>query len=84
MMRMPLTPSLPAHVCLTPLPNNNLKVRRATPLCVGLSRLPDPRESATTIAFLCMPAAAFVSGQALSVDGAFSAHGFNGPCVEMP
>ena len=30
------------------------KVAAATPLCKGLGRLPDPRESATTISFLCM------------------------------
>lgn len=61
------------------------KVRSATPLCSGpAQRLPAPEESASTIAFLCMAAASFISGQTISVDGAFSANGFLGPCVEQP
>ena len=51
-------------------------------LAAGLDRLPDAEESARTIAFLCMPAASYVSGQTLAVDGAFTASGFAGPCVE--
>ena len=59
------------------------KVKAATPLCNGpAQRLPAPEESASTIAFLCMAAASFISGQTVSVDGAFSANGFLGPCVE--
>ena len=42
------------------------------------------RESALAIAFLTMPAASFISGQTISVDGAFSVNAFNGPCVELP
>jgi NAD(P)-dependent dehydrogenase (short-subunit alcohol dehydrogenase family) len=54
----------------------------ATPLAAALGRLPDPRESAAAVAFLAMPAASYISGQTLSVDGAFGVHGFNGPCVD--
>ena len=64
-------------------PSARDKVRAATPLCNGpAQRLPAPEESASTIAFLCMPAASFISGQTVSVDGAFSANGFLGPCVD--
>ena len=58
------------------------KVHAATPLARGLGRLPSPEEAAAAIAFLCMPAASYVSGQTLAVDGAFTANGFAGPCVE--
>jgi len=61
------------------------KVRAMTPLASGpRGRLPEARDSAAAAAFLCMPAAAYVSGQTVAVDGAFTANGFPGPCVEAP
>ena len=41
-----------------------------------LKRIGRPEEVAATIAFLCMPAAGYITGQILSVDGGFSVYGF--------
>jgi Tropinone reductase 1 len=42
-----------------------------------LGRIAEPREVAGAIAFLCLPAAAYITGQVLNVDGGFSAYGFS-------
>ena len=39
---------------------------------------------ACVVAFLCMPAAAYITGQVLAVDGGLAAQGFRGPCVKRP
>lgn len=46
-----------------------------------LSRTPmrkigNPEDVAGTVAFLCMPAAAYITGQCISVDGGFTIYGF--------
>lgn len=41
-----------------------------------LKRIGRPEEVAATIAFLCMPAAGYITGQILPVDGGFSVYGF--------
>lgn len=41
-----------------------------------LQRIGTPAEVAAAIAFLCLPAASYISGQCLAVDGAFLQHGF--------
>lgn len=38
-------------------------------------RIGEPEEVASVVAFLCMPAAAYVTGQCLAIDGGFSASG---------
>ncbi|GAA3920446.1 SDR family oxidoreductase [Hymenobacter algoricola] len=41
-----------------------------------LKRIGEPEEVGAAVAFLCLPAAAYVTGQCLSVDGGFTANGF--------
>jgi len=41
-----------------------------------MGRVGEPGECARAIAFLCMPAAAYITGQCLVVDGGFSVFGF--------
>lgn len=55
-------------------------VKRVTPL----ARLSEPEDTGATVAFLCMPAAAYITGQVISVDGGLYAQGFRGPCVPDP
>jgi Tropinone reductase 1 len=41
-----------------------------------LGRVGEPEEVAAAVAFLCLPAAGYITGQTLSVDGGFSVNGF--------
>jgi Tropinone reductase 1 len=41
-----------------------------------MGRVGAPEEVARTIAFLCMPASSYITGQTLAVDGGFSVYGF--------
>ena len=41
-----------------------------------MKRVGQPEEVAAAVAFLCMPAAAYITGQCLAVDGGFSTFGF--------
>ena len=42
-----------------------------------MGRVGEPHEAAAAIAFLCLPAASFVTGQCLAADGGFLAYGFS-------
>ncbi|CAI7771995.1 unnamed protein product [Closterium sp. NIES-54] len=41
-----------------------------------MRRVGEPQEAAAAVAFMCMRAASYVSGQVLAVDGAFTVNGF--------
>lgn len=41
-----------------------------------MNRIGEPEEVAGVVAFLCMPAAAYITGQCIAVDGGFLAYGF--------
>lgn len=41
-----------------------------------MQRIAEPEEVATAVAFLCMPAASYITGQCLAVDGGFTIYGF--------
>ncbi|MCB2406605.1 SDR family oxidoreductase [Hymenobacter lucidus] len=41
-----------------------------------LQRIGEPEEVGAAVAFLCLPAASYITGQCLSVDGGFSVNGF--------
>ena len=43
---------------------------------MSLARIGKPEEVAGTVAFLCLPVAAYITGQVIAVDGGFSIYGF--------
>lgn len=49
------------------------EVYSRTPLC----RLGDPTEVSSLVAFLCLPASAYITGQIICVDGGMSINGFS-------
>ena len=70
---MAMTPLLEAAVAKDPTQLDAVKL--ATPL----GRLGDPADTAGAVCFLCMPAAAYITGQVLAVEGGLAAPGFRGP-----
>jgi Tropinone reductase 1 len=47
------------------------KILSTTPL----ARIGEPEEVASVVAFLCMPAASYITGQSIAIDGGFSVAG---------
>ncbi|PLX23446.1 MAG: tropinone reductase [Marinilabiliales bacterium] len=41
-----------------------------------MKKVGEPKDVAAVVAFLCMPAAAYITGQCISVDGGFTVYGF--------
>ena len=41
-----------------------------------MDRIAEPAEIGSVVAFLCMPASSYVTGQCIAVDGGFTVHGF--------
>lgn len=41
-----------------------------------LTRVAEPNEVSSLVAFLCMPAASYITGQTIAVDGGFTVNGF--------
>ena len=41
-----------------------------------MGRIGEPEEVASAVAFLCMPASSYITGQCLAVDGGFTVNGF--------
>lgn len=44
--------------------------------CTPMKRIGEPEEVAATVAFLCMPASSYITGQCIAVDGGFMIRGF--------
>ena len=53
-------------------PDSRDEVRRRTPL----GRIGEPEEVAAAVAFLCLPASSYVTGECIAVDGGFLRYGF--------
>jgi Tropinone reductase 1 len=53
-------------------PRYRREVIESTPL----GRIAEPQEVAAPVVFLCLPAAAYITGQCLTVDGGFTINGF--------
>merc|ERR1711998_444186 len=73
---MTMTPLLEAAVAKNPSQLD--KVSAWTPM----GRPSQPAEIAGAVMFLTMPAAGYITGQTISVDGGLSVSHFAGPCVE--
>lgn len=61
-------------LALQVLQNNEYKQEVLS--CTPARRIGKPEDVAGTVAFLCMPAAAYITGQCIPVDGGFSINGF--------
>ena len=50
----------------------NEEIRKGALTQIPLSRFGQPEDIAATVAFLCSPAAGYITGQVLAVDGGMS------------
>ncbi|CAH2060161.1 unnamed protein product [Thlaspi arvense] len=64
----------------TPLANsylNDEEVKREVESSTPTGRIGEANEVSSLVAFLCLPAASYITGQAISVDGGATVHGFS-------
>lgn len=57
-------------------PLASLDYREEVLASTPLGRIGEPEEVASAVAFLCLPAASYVTGECIAVDGGFLRHGF--------
>jgi len=51
------------------------EVNRETISRIPMGRIGEPEEIASLVAFLCMPAASYITGQVICVDGGWTVNG---------
>ncbi|XP_010521890.1 PREDICTED: tropinone reductase homolog At2g29310-like [Tarenaya hassleriana] len=62
---------------LTPLVASHKNLLEGVKSRTPLGRLGEPKEVAAVVAFLCLPASSYVTGQTICVDGGFTVNGFS-------
>ncbi|MDA9097849.1 SDR family oxidoreductase [bacterium] len=61
----------------------NAEYKKSVIDATPMKRVGEPHEVGATTAFLCMPAASYVTGQVLAIDGGFSVNGWKPPASKL-
>jgi Tropinone reductase 1 len=59
--------------------SGNEKLLEAVVSRTPLGRVGEPKEVSSMVAFLCLPAASYITGQTICVDGGITVNGFSLP-----